>query len=179
VDAVASLVESTARRLDDGMLAGMVRDLLEVYEIPPEHLVLEVTESALAEDLDQAIEALKAVVALGVRIAVDDFGTGWSSLSQLDRFPVEILKIDRSFISRLGGDGRAERLVAGVLRLSEGLGLRAVAEGIEDASQLMRLHELGCGIGQGYYFSRPVPADRIANMLAAGGALKVAEPPAA
>jgi diguanylate cyclase (GGDEF)-like protein len=172
-------VNVSARQLDDGLLAGMVRDLLEVYEIPPEHLVLEVTESALAEDLDQAIEALKAVVALGVRIAVDDFGTGWSSLSQLDRFPVEILKIDRSFISRLGGDGRAERLVAGVLRLSEGLGLRAVAEGIEDASQLMRLHELGCGIGQGYYFSRPVPADRIANMLAAGGALKVAEPPAA
>ena len=173
-------VNVSARQLDDGLLAGMVRDLLEAYDLPAEHLVLEVTESALAEDIDRASEALQAVVAIGVKIAVDDFGTGWSSLSQLDRFPVDILKIDRSFISRLGGDGRAERLVAGVLRLSEGLGLRAVAEGIEDASQLMRLHELGCGIGQGFYFSRPVPADRIATMLSAGGALTVAaEPPAA
>jgi diguanylate cyclase (GGDEF)-like protein len=173
-------VNVSARQLDDGLLSGMVRDLLEAYDIPAEHLVLEVTESALAEDIDRASEALQAVVAIGVKVAVDDFGTGWSSLSQLDRFPVEILKIDRSFISRLGGDGRAERLVAGVLRLSEGLGLRAIAEGIEDASQLMRLHELGCGIGQGYYFSRPVPAERIATMLTAGGALTVAvDPPAA
>ena len=172
-------VNVSARQLDDGLLAGMVRDLLEAYDLPAEHLVLEVTESALAEDIDRATEALQAVVAIGVKVAVDDFGTGWSSLSQLDRFPVEILKIDRSFISRLGGDGRAERLVAGVLRLSEGLGLRAVAEGIEDASQLMRLHELGCEIGQGYYFSRPVPADRIATMLAGGGALTVAGFPAA
>ena len=156
-------VNVSARQLDDGLLAGMVRDLLEAYDIPTERLVLEVTESALAEDIDRASDALKAVVALGVRIAVDDFGTGWSSLSQLDRFPVEILKIDRSFVSRLGGDGRAERLIAGVLRLSEGLGLRAVAEGIEDASQLMRLHELGCSIGQGYYFSarcRPTASRR-------------------
>lgn len=172
-------VNVSARQLDNGLLAGMVRDLLDAYDVPAEHLVLEVTESALAEDLDRASEALQAVVELGVRIAVDDFGTGWSSLSQLDRFPVEILKIDRSFVSRLGGDGRAERLVAGVLRLSEGLGLRAIAEGIEDASQLARLRDLGCPIGQGYYFSRPVPADRIATMLAAGGTLTLADSPAA
>ncbi len=82
-------VNVSARQLDDGLLAGMVRDLLEAYELPAEHLVLEVTESALAEDLDRASEALQAVVAIGVKIAVDDFGTGWSSLSQLDRFPVD------------------------------------------------------------------------------------------
>ena len=82
-------VNVSARQLDDGLLAGMVRDLLEAYDLPAEHLVLEVTESALAEDIDRASEALQAVVAIGVRIAVDDFGTGWSSLSQLDRFPVE------------------------------------------------------------------------------------------
>jgi diguanylate cyclase (GGDEF)-like protein len=178
-DTFTMSVNVSARQLDDGLLSGMVRDLLEAYDLPAEHLVLEVTESALAEDLDRATDALDAVVAIGAKVAVDDFGTGWSSLSQLDRFPAQILKIDRSFVSRLGGDGRADRLVAGVLRLSEGLGLQTIAEGIEDISQLSRLRDLGCHAGQGYYFSRPVSADRIAAMLGDGAACTVAQSSAA
>ena len=164
-------VNVSAHQLDDGLLAGMVADLLEAYGIPPERLVLEVTESALAEDIERASATLELVARSGVRIAVDDFGTGWSSLSQLDRFPVHVLKVDRSFVSRLAGDGRAERLVAGVLRLSEGLGLHVVAEGIEDVDQLDRLRALGCRAGQGFLFCGPVPAQRIAQLLSGGARL--------
>jgi EAL domain-containing protein (putative c-di-GMP-specific phosphodiesterase class I) len=103
---------------------------------------------------------------MGVRVAVDDFGTGYSSLSYLSRFPVDILKIDRSFVQRLGEEGGQDELVRTIVRLGESLRLETVAEGVETANQRAALEEMGCVFGQGYLFARPMPADEIDALLA-------------
>jgi EAL domain-containing protein (putative c-di-GMP-specific phosphodiesterase class I) len=109
-------------------------------------------------------------------LAIDDFGTGYSSLGTLRHFPVDTLKIDRSFVDGLGAESDDSVIVSGVIGLAHGLGLRVVAEGVETADQLARLHELGCDLGQGYYFSRPLPPGEIfasRHRLAAGWPVRV------
>ena len=124
--------------------------------VDPATIVLEITESSMVEDADGAIATLQALKALGVRLAIDDFGTGYSSLSYLRRLPVDVLKLDRSFVVPSGRGDRESALVDAVFRLGRSLGLVTIAEGIEDAEQRDRLISLGCRVGQGYLFARPM-----------------------
>ena len=119
-------------------------------------MVLEITETSMIEDADGAIATLQELKALGVRLAIDDFGTGYSSLSYLRRLPVDVLKLDRSFVVPSGRGDRESALVDAVFRLGRSLGLVTIAEGIEDAEQRDRLISLGCRVGQGYLFARPM-----------------------
>lgn len=134
--------------------------------LTPSHLVLELTESMLVHDNRATLERLQALKALGVRLSIDDFGTGYSSLAYLERFPVDSLKMDRSFIAGLGSDETKAPLAEAVIGLGRILGLRVVAEGIETREQWDRLRALGCGLGQGYYIARPVPAAQFEQLIA-------------
>jgi EAL domain-containing protein (putative c-di-GMP-specific phosphodiesterase class I) len=129
--------------------------------IDADSLTLEITETALLADVKSATVALRELRSLGLHLSVDDFGTGYSSLTYLKRFPVESIKIDRSFVSGLGIEAEDTTIVEAVIRLGQALGLNVVAEGIESPLQLGRLRELGCDRGQGYLFGRPRPANLI------------------
>jgi EAL domain-containing protein (putative c-di-GMP-specific phosphodiesterase class I) len=141
--------------------------------VQADKIVLEVTETALAVNVESGIASLEALKASGVRIAIDDFGTGYSSLSTLARLPVDILKIDRSFVSGPAASEPSARMLEGILVLANKLALPVIAEGIEAPEQLELLRSLGCGMGQGYLLGRPASAVAIESLLAAGGLLSV------
>jgi diguanylate cyclase (GGDEF)-like protein len=134
----------------------------------PSGICLEITESVLMNDLDGTVATLRRLKALGVLLAVDDFGTGYSSLSYLRAFPVDIIKVDQSFVSGLGKDPEDSAIVEAVVRMGQALRLTTVAEGVETAHHLIELRELDCDIAQGYHFARPAPAEAITPMLRAG-----------
>jgi EAL domain-containing protein (putative c-di-GMP-specific phosphodiesterase class I) len=117
-------------------------------------------------DARQAVEVVRALTDLGVRFSIDDFGTGYSSLAYLKRFSAHVLKIDRSFIDGLGRDAQDTAIVGATIALAEALGMDTIAEGVENPDQLGFLRRLGCDRAQGYYFSKPVPADKIPALLA-------------
>ncbi len=117
------------------------------------------------EHTEENLALLRQLASMGVRLAIDDFGTGYSSLSYLHRFPVDMLKIDRSFVDRLGGSADDAELVRTIVRLGQSLGMTTVAEGIEDHAQFLALKRIGCQLGQGFHFSRPVAADEIDRLL--------------
>jgi EAL domain-containing protein (putative c-di-GMP-specific phosphodiesterase class I) len=123
--------------------------------------VLEITETVLVRDLDAAAIELKKLKELGVKIALDDFGTGFSSLSYLRRFPIDVLKIDRSFVSMIGEKTDHLEVALALVEFSQRLGLRTVAEGIEESTQLSSLSSMGCEFGQGYLFSKPLQAGQL------------------
>ncbi|MBV9283570.1 MAG: EAL domain-containing protein, partial [Acidimicrobiia bacterium] len=125
--------------------------------LDPDRLWLEITESVLMEDADAAVAALERLRGLGVHLCVDDFGTGYSSLAYLRRFPVDALKVDRSFVAGLGKDPEDSAIVEAVVSMAHSLRLSVVAEGVETDEQLARLRELGCELAQGFYFAAPVP----------------------
>ena len=127
----------------------------------PEHLTLEITESALMKDAASALGVLRALKELGVTLAIDDFGTGYSSLSYLQRFPLDILKVDRCFVDELGVSVEGEEIVSAVIKLAHALGLKVVAEGVETSLQLEVLQSFECDLAQGYLFSKPLPASEI------------------
>jgi diguanylate cyclase len=135
--------------------------------LDPRTLVLELTEGVLVRDTDEAVAKLAALKQLGIRIAIDDFGTGYSSLGYLTHLPVDILKIDRCFIAELGTGSEGSVVAEAMVRLSQALHLDTVAEGIEAAEQADGLRELGCPLGQGYLYSRPLPTARF-NALITG-----------
>ncbi|HLY15523.1 MAG TPA: EAL domain-containing protein, partial [Candidatus Limnocylindrales bacterium] len=135
----------------------------------PERLILEITETAMFRDTQATIRKLQALRERGVRIAIDDFGTGYSSLSYLRRFPVDILKIAKDFIGPAAGAPEEWAFAAAIVALGRTLGLRVVAEGIEEPGQLERLRELGCEFGQGYLFARPGPIEGLASVLGLTG----------
>jgi diguanylate cyclase (GGDEF)-like protein len=142
-----------------------VRDALAQSGLRPQSLQLELTEGIFMEDVDAAVVRIQALKALGVAVAIDDFGTGYSSLAHLKRFPLDVLKIDRYFVKDLPNAPASEALIGSILALCQGLGLGAVAEGVETREQLEALRALGCRIVQGYFISRPVPADQILALL--------------
>lgn len=148
-------VNVSPERVIGGGLVDEVREALEQYEIPPSALKLEITETSLLGDELAASEALGAIRSLGVGICLDDFGTGYSSLSYIHRFPVDVLKIDRSFVAGLDTGSGGQAIVAAIVGMSRGLGLSVVAEGVETAAQLKRVQELGCDYAQGYFLGRP------------------------
>src|SRR5262245_36148853 len=130
-------------------------------------LDLEITESVLLDDIEESTKKLQALRRSGVEVSVDDFGTGFCSLSYLARLPVDTLKIDRSFVVRMRDAGYPRNIVAMIVSLAHTLGLRVVAEGVEDNEQMRLLRELGCDQIQGFYVSRPVPAEDIDALLSA------------
>jgi diguanylate cyclase (GGDEF)-like protein len=154
-------VNLSARQFTDPGLIGTVTAALEEAGAEPSGLVLEITESALMEHAAVTLVTLRTLHHLGVRIVIDDFGTGYSSLTYLKRFPVDALKVDRSFVAGLGVDAADEAIVTSVIDLAHNLGLVAVAEGVETDAQIGLLSVLRCDLVQGYRFSRPVPADEI------------------
>jgi diguanylate cyclase (GGDEF)-like protein len=158
-------VNLSARQLADPDLVATVDAALAASGLDPALLVLEVTETALMDDRDRAVSTLRGLGERGVRVSIDDFGTGHSSLGYLKTLPVHTLKIDRSFVSGLGKDPDDSAIVAAVVQLAHALGLTVTAEGIEDATQLQELRALGCEFGQGYYFARPQPGDVVRALV--------------
>jgi diguanylate cyclase (GGDEF)-like protein len=146
-------------------LIGNVRDALAQSGLPPRSLQLELTEGIFMEDVDAAVVRILALKALGVAVAIDDFGTGYSSLAHLKRFPFDVLKIDRFFVKDLPSAPANEALIGSILALCQGLNLGTVAEGVETRDQLESLRALGCRTVQGYFVSRPVPAEQILALL--------------
>ncbi|WP_211605137.1 putative bifunctional diguanylate cyclase/phosphodiesterase [Vreelandella arcis] len=132
---------------------------LEEHDLAPQRLTLELTEESLLTDIDRAILTMRELQDHGISLALDDFGTGYSSLNYLKRLPIDVLKIDKSFIDDLPLDDKAVNLVNGIIRIAHGLGLKVIAEGVEYDAQRKILHELGCDVLQGYLFSRPVNAE--------------------
>jgi diguanylate cyclase (GGDEF)-like protein/PAS domain S-box-containing protein len=162
-------VNVSGKQLSSGTLGAVVREALEVASLLPSVLGLEVTETAVVEDGlagDRARGELKKLHELGVRIAIDDFGTGFSSLGQLRHFPIDMIKVDGSFVQGTVDDPKDAAITAHLVNLAHALGLVAVAEGIESEEQLDSLQDFGCDLGQGYLFARPMPADQIRELLA-------------
>jgi diguanylate cyclase (GGDEF)-like protein len=139
--------------------------------IEPSHLVLEITESVIMHDMEQAASKLRAIKSLGVRLALDDFGTGYSSLSYLRRLPIDVVKIDKIFVDEIEKFDSAAALVQAILLLGKGLDFKVVAEGIETEAQMRRLVDLGCTLGQGYHLARPLSSTELTTFL--GGIRRV------
>jgi diguanylate cyclase (GGDEF)-like protein/PAS domain S-box-containing protein len=164
-------VNLSGRQLSAGGVSGVVRRALEEAGLPPTHLGLEVTETAIVPEGpagDRARAELQELHEQGVRIAIDDFGTGFSSLGQLRRFPIDVIKVDRSFVQGIEHDARDAAITANLVTLAHALGLVAIAEGIESGGQLASVRELGCDLAQGFLFARPVPAEEVSRVLADG-----------
>jgi diguanylate cyclase (GGDEF)-like protein/PAS domain S-box-containing protein len=157
-------VNVSAQQLPDPGLFAWVRDILADTGLHPSFLTLEMTESGLLDDSEDIRFNLMALHDIGVRLAIDDFGTGYSSLSYLHRFPVDILKIDRSFIQQLSSSGEVG-LISTIIRLGQTMQLETVAEGIEHAEEMLILRGQGCTTGQGFHFSRPVSAAQLTALL--------------
>ena len=151
-------VNVSARQVRDPQLPSRLAGWLAEHAIDPSRLVLELTESVMLDEADDAIDVMQQLRELGVRFAVDDFGTGYSSLAYLRRLPVDIVKTDRAFVRELGHDDTSDDLVRAVIEMARSLRLDVVAEGVEDVVQRDALLEMGCGFAQGYLFSRPVAA---------------------
>ena len=166
-------------QLRDPGLPQAIRDVLATTGLPALRLELEVTESALVGDLDLARRSLAQLKALGVRLALDDFGTGYSSLRHLQTLPFDKIKIDRSFIAAMADDAESGKIVSAVVGLGHSLGLVTVAEGIETEEIAGLLRKLGCDIGQGWFYGRPGPADKIAAFIDDARAQRHAEAVAA
>lgn len=158
-------VNLSVMQFRDGHLQDTVERALHAAGLPPEALELELTESLLIDDTDQIQRQLKALSELGITIAIDDFGTGYSNLGYLRNFNATKLKIDRSFIGSLCVSEHDEPLVKAMINMATSLGLKTVAEGVEDEATLNKLIALGCDIGQGYYWSKPVPQEEVSELL--------------
>jgi diguanylate cyclase (GGDEF)-like protein len=163
-------VNLSARNLLDPALPQQIAELLHRHEVAPEKLVVEVTESAAMIDPQRSVTVLAALRATGIGVSVDDFGTGNASIEYLAMLPASELKIDRSFITGILEDARSEAIVRSIIDLARNLGLTVVAEGIETEAVLDALAALGCQTGQGYFISRPQPADALTATLKTGGA---------
>jgi len=158
-------VNVSPRQLVDGGLPAAVRSALEASELPPERLCIELTESTVAADPVRVLRRLEELRELGVSLSLDDFGTGLSSLSVLSGYPVDTLKVDRSFIAQLSDGLKHRRLFASVVGVAHALGIRALAEGVETRAQLEEVYEVGCDAAQGFFVGRPVAASQLVAML--------------
>lgn len=163
--AVVMAVNVSAKQFVGGDIVQVVERALEETGLAADLLEIEITESVFAHDLDTTLEAMKKLSDMGVHVAVDDFGTGYSSLSYLKRFPVNKLKIDRSFVNDIETDEDDRELAAGIINLGHSLEMTVIAEGIETDGQMKLLQAMNCDIGQGYLFSKPLPADELVEFL--------------
>lgn len=158
-------VNLSARQFQDPALVERVSTALAASDLDPACLTLEITESAVMVDPESVVVVLHSIAALGVQIAIDDFGTGYSSMAYLTRFPVQQLKIDRSFVSGLGSEPDDTAIVAATVGLAHALGIQLVGEGVETGQQAAALRALGCQLAQGYLFSKPVPTQDVDYLI--------------
>ena len=164
-------VNLSARQFHRQDLAASIHNILQEIGLNPASLTLELTESLIMQQADASIAALRELKAMDIWLSVDDFGTGYSSLSYLKRFPIDTLKIDKSFVRDIPGDTDDAAIAGAVITMAHSLGLKVVAEGVETAEQLRFLHEHNCDTMQGYYFSRPLPAEQFEALLKNGARL--------
>jgi EAL domain-containing protein (putative c-di-GMP-specific phosphodiesterase class I) len=158
-------VNLSARQFEQSNLAEVVSQILKETRLDASDLELEVTESSLVVDIQRSVNTLKQLRELGISVALDDFGTGYSSLNYLKRFPVNMLKIDRSFVQDLISNPDSAAITDAIIALAQSLKLSITAEGIETQEQLHYLQSKGCDEGQGFYFSRPIPAEAMRQLL--------------
>ncbi len=158
-------VNVSRRQLAHPDFIGQVRDVLQESRLPADSLKLEITETVVVDDRLDMIPVLRKLKELGVRLSMDDFGTGLSSLSSLHRFPIDELKIDRAFIRNLNERVEYQAIIRAVVTLAHSLKIQVVAEGIEEAMQLTQIHAMGCDLSQGFYFARPMPANEAEDFL--------------
>jgi CheY-like chemotaxis protein len=170
-------VNVSARQFGSGNLEAVVQAALERHAVAPAQLELELTESMLMEAPEIAIKRLAALKRVGIRLSLDDFGTGYSSLAYLSRFPVDYLKIDRSFVDCIASDPNAASISTSIIALAHRMGLRVIAEGVETEAQLAYLVRHGCDEMQGYHFSKPLPAAQFTALLHEGRCLPVTTAP--
>jgi EAL domain-containing protein (putative c-di-GMP-specific phosphodiesterase class I) len=157
-------VNLSARQFQDPALGRTLSQAVSQSGLAPGTLMTEITESVLMQHTQRTVDVLAELQASGIRVAVDDFGTGYSSLSYLQRFPVDVLKIDRSFVSQ-EDEETGWVLAKAIVAMGDGLGLRVIAEGIEREDQLATLRSFGCTYGQGYLFSPPIDPDEVERLL--------------
>ena len=158
-------VNLSARQFQQPNLVDDIESILAASGVDPRQICLEITETLVMEDIEQTIAVLRRLKGLGVRLAIDDFGTGYSSLGYLKHFPVDVVKIDRSFVDGLDTNPVDSAIAAAVIGLAKALGMTTVAEGVETAAQLSHLQSLGCPVMQGYYFSKPVPGQAFEELI--------------
>jgi len=158
-------VNLSSRQFGHPNLLWEIREALKRNALPPQSLKLEITETVLMENFEQTAAVVGHVDEMGVELYIDDFGTGYSSLSYLTRLPLRLLKVDQSFVSEFSANPRSAEIAHTIVSLAHNLGLTALAEGIETEEQLTKLRDLGCELGQGYWFSRPLPADEAAQAI--------------
>ncbi|MCI0423461.1 MAG: EAL domain-containing protein [Acidobacteria bacterium] len=159
-------VNLSSKQLAQPGLIEEIEQTLQMTGLQASHLKLEITESSFMDSLESAIELLQRLRKMGIQLGIDDFGTGYSSLSYLYRLPVHTLKVDRSFVSRMGANGENSEIVRTIISLAHNLNLDVIAEGVETADQKLQLQALGCEYGQGYYFSRPIEAPSASALIA-------------
>jgi EAL domain-containing protein (putative c-di-GMP-specific phosphodiesterase class I) len=158
-------INVSSRQLDEPGFAAGVHALVVEHGLDPAQLVLELTEQSLSLDFETAVEVVAELRAGGVSVAVDDYGTGYSSLRYLHRFDADVVKIDRSFIAYLEDSLHTQKIVRSVMDMATSLDLQSIGEGIESYGQVALLRSLGCELGQGYLFSRPAAPERITELL--------------
>ena len=164
-------------QLQDGALPALIAACSDQFDFPLDRLTLEVTESALLDDLSRAKAVVGELKELHCRLALDDFGTGYSSLRHLQALPFDKLKVDRAFVGSMTEVRESRKIVAAVIGLGQSLGLMTVAEGVETREQANMLHWLGCDLGQGWLYGKPAPAEEIPRMMAVGARDRAAELP--
>jgi EAL domain-containing protein (putative c-di-GMP-specific phosphodiesterase class I) len=162
-------VNVSARQLDESRLAETVREQLRATGFPPSSLSLEITETVIMKDVQRSGESLRALRSIGAEISIDDFGTGYSSMSYLKKLPVTCLKIDRTFIDRLGTNPHDSAIVTAIVALARALHLRVIAEGVETAGQRDELLRLGCDAAQGFLWAQAMPAEEAQAWVDRGG----------
>jgi EAL domain-containing protein (putative c-di-GMP-specific phosphodiesterase class I) len=161
-------VNLSGRQLQEPTLVGQIAAALAETGMPAGHLVLEITETILMHDLEETVVKLQELKRLGVRLSVDDFGTGYSSLQYLRRFPLDSLKIAKSFVDGVGGPSQDAAVARAIIELGTSFQLRVIAEGIERPEQHAHLVQLGCTHGQGFLYSKAVPREQIGRLLSGG-----------
>jgi EAL domain-containing protein (putative c-di-GMP-specific phosphodiesterase class I) len=159
-------VNVSVKQFQHSDFVGAVEKILRDTGLEPSHLQLEITESVVTEDLEYAVGLLKDLKRLGAQLAIDDFGQGYSSLGALKTFPLDNLKIDKSFVAGLGKNAQDTSIVQMVVDLAHTLDMEATAEGVESAEQLILLEQMGCDLAQGYYFAKPLAAEAAAALFA-------------
>ena len=163
-------VNVSAQNLVQPDFVTQVRNALQAAQLDPTHLCLEVTESSMIDDIDSVAIRLQVLRSIGIKIAIDDFGTGHATLSYLQQLPIDVIKIDRSFVGDLGTRRNGGAIVASLLQLAQEIGATCVAEGVETEIQRDALSRNGCPFAQGFLFARPLPASQFEQLLTAGRA---------
>src|SRR6185503_1109844 len=172
---ISLTVNISIRQFQQKELGEIVSQALESSGLKPSNLILEITESFMMQETESTIAKLHELKRIGIRLAIDDFGTGYSSLSYLQRFPIDILKIDKSFVDKIGNGKEGRAVARAIIMMGDSLNLKTIAEGIERPEQISALQNLGCEAGQGFDFARPLTADAMEEFLTHNADLLVAK----